>query len=281
MFDFDEKRPSDVPIVVLDTETTGLFPGIGHRVVEIGAVRLESWQPVAEISHLIYPERKMDPRASAVNGITDADLIGQPTFAQIAPELSTLLEGALLVAHNASFDAGFLGIEYFIADQMNLSGSRQPVLPNPWLCTLLLARRHFHFGRNNLGHIARRLGVRVGQAHRALNDVYTTAEILKRMVRQLGQRKLKTVGDLLYAQGEPVFTPPPPNVFLPESVREALTDGRQLHILYLGQSGETEWIITPLYPGEHRGVGYLVGDCHRDGDRRTFRLDRIFSAAIV
>ena len=281
MFDFDEKRPSTIPIVVLDTETTGLYPGLGHRVVEIGAVRFENWQAVAEFDQLVNPERPMEAKASSVSGISDADLLGQPTFAEVEPELSALLDGALLVAHNASFDAGFMGIEYFIARQTELDGSRQPVLPNPWLCTLLLARRHFYFGRNNLGHIARKLGVRMGRAHRALNDVYMTAEILKRMVRELEKRKMETVGDLLHAQGEPIYTPPPPNLFLPEPVMTALGNGRQLRILYLGEKGETERTITPLYPSEHRGVGYLVADCQLRNDRRTFRLDRIFSAELI
>jgi DNA polymerase III subunit epsilon len=281
MFDFDEKRPSQIPIVVLDTETTGLYPGLGHRVVEIGAVRLENWQPVAEFDQLIYPERQMEPKASSVSGITDVDLLGKPTFGEIASELATFLDGALIVAHNASFDAGFLGMEFFISRQAELTGSRQPVLPNPWLCTLLLARKYFYFGRNNLGHIARKLGVRMGRAHRALNDVYMTAEILKRMVRQLEKQRLATVGDLLYAQGEPIYTPPPPNVFLPEPIVEALANGRQLHILYLGENGETERTVTPLYPSQHRGVGYLVADCHLRNDRRTFRLDRIFSAELI
>ena len=281
MFDFDEKRPSTIPIVVLDTETTGLYPGLGHRVVEIGAVRLENWQPVAEFDQLIYPERPMEAKASAVSGITDADLLGKPTFAEVEPALSALLDGALIVAHNASFDAGFLGMEYFIAHQGELKESRQPVLPNPWLCTLLLARQHFHFGRNNLGHIAYKLGVRMGRAHRALNDVYMTAEVLKRMVHELEKRKLETVGDLLYAQGEPIYTPPPPNLFLPEPVIDALGNGRQLRILYLGEGGETERTITPLYPSEHHGVGYLVAYCHLRNDQRTFRLDRIFSAELI
>ncbi len=281
MFDFDEKRPSTIPIVVLDTETTGLFPGLGHRVVEIGAVRFENWQAVAEFDQLIYPERPMEAKASLVSGISDADLLGKPTFAEVLRELSALLDGALIVAHNASFDAGFLGMEVFIARQAELDGSRQPVLPNPWLCTLLLARRHFYFGRNNLGHIAQKLGVRRGRAHRALNDVYMTAEILKRMVRELEKRKIETVGDLLYAQGEPIYTPPPPNLFLPEPVMVALGNGRQLRILYLGEDGETERTITPLYPSDHRGVGYLVADCYLRHDRRTFRLDRIFSAEVI
>jgi DNA polymerase-3 subunit epsilon len=281
MFDFDEKRPSQIPIVVLDTETTGLFPGLGHRVVEIGAVRLENWQAVAEFDQLINPERPMEAKASSVSGITDFDLLGKPTFAEIEPDLSAFLDGALVVAHNAKFDADFLGMEYFIANQVQLMDSRQPILLNPWLCTLLLARQYFHFGRNNLGHIARKLGVRMGRAHRALNDVYMTAEILKRMVRQLEKQKMETVGDLLYAQGEPIYTPPPPHLTLPEPVSAALRNGRQLRILYLGENGETERTITPLYPSQHRGVGYLVAHCHLRDDRRTFRLDRIFSADLV
>lgn len=281
MFDFDEKRPSQIPIVVLDTETTGLYPGLGHRVVEIGAVRLENWQAVAEFDQLINPERPMEAKASSVSGITDFDLLDKPTFAEIEPELSAFLAGALVVAHNASFDAGFLGMEYFIANQVQLADSRQPVLPNPWLCTLLLARQYFHFGRNNLGHIARKLGVRMGRAHRALNDVYMTAEILKRMVRQLEKQRLETVGDLLYAQGEPIYTPPPPQLALPEPVRAALGNGRQLRILYYSDKGETERTISPLYPSQHRGVGYLVAHCHLRDDRRTFRLDRILRADLV
>ncbi len=280
MFDFAEKRPSQIPIVVLDTETTGLFPGLGHRVVEIGAVRLENWQTVAEMDQLIYPERKMEPKASSINGITDADLADKPTFAQITPELSTLLDGALVVAHNAAFDAGFLGMEYVISDPTGFA-LRTPVLPNPWLCTLLLARRHFYFGRNNLGHIARKLGVRMGKAHRALNDVYMTAEILKRMIRQLEKQRLETVGDLLHAQGEPVYTPAPPDLPLPEPIVEALANGRQLRILYLGESGESERTITPRYPSQHRGTGYLIAYCHLRDDIRTFRLDRIFSAEVI
>ncbi len=106
--DFEAKRPSDIPITVIDTETTGLFASMGHRVVEIAAVRYENWKPVGELSTLLNPERKMEARASSVNNIYDEDLVGQPLFADMADDLLALTDGALLVAHNASFDAGFL-----------------------------------------------------------------------------------------------------------------------------------------------------------------------------
>ncbi len=281
MYHFDEKLLSEIPIVILDTETTGLNPAMGHRVVEIGLVRLENWQVVAEINQLIQPGRRMDVKASAVNGITDGDLKAQPTFAQVVDDLLVLLEGALIVAHNAAFDASFLGQELFITGKA--VDPQRPSLPNPWLCTLTLARSYFHFSSNSLSNIARALNVRMGQAHRALNDVYMTAEILRRMWQQLQQKlRLHTVGDLLHAQGGPLYAPPPPNLFLPPPITAALQGKQNLQILYMdGRGGESQRLITPLYPTEYNGTGYLIAYCHQQKDQRTFRLDRIFSAYIV
>lgn len=283
MFDFAEKRLADIPVVVLDTETTGLEPGLGHRVVEIGAIRLETaggkaWQVVAEMSQLIHPGRRMDANASRINGIYDADLAGAPSFHGVLPDLCRLVEGALLVAHNARFDADFLGIEWYIE---GLARAETAPLLNPWLCTLQLARRHFHFGRNSLSYIATNLGVRMGRAHRALNDVYMTAEVLKRMARQLAGQRLETVGDLLFAQGGPIHLPPPPHVYLPPPLDEAMAAGRSLKILYLGEAGETKRVIRPHYAAEHEGVAYLIAFCHLRQDIRTFRLDRVFSAELL
>ncbi len=281
MVNFAEARPFTIPTVVIDTETTGLNPALGHRVVEIGAVRLENGAVTAELSQLIQPDRPMDPKASAVNGITDEDLRHQPRFAEIAPALLDMLDGALLIAHNAPFDAAFIGQELFISGYGASREPGLPLLPNPWLCTLLLAREFFYFGSNNLGNVARQLGVRMGLAHRALADVYMTAEIFKRMVRKLQKQRLETVGDLLHAQGGPIYTPPAPQVFLPLEIQEALRHGRNLRILYLNpKQGESRRTITPLYPTELNGVGYLVAHCHLRGEQRTFRLDRIFSAEI-
>jgi DNA polymerase-3 subunit epsilon len=275
-----EDTPIDeIPLVVLDTETTGLYPGLGNRVVEVGALRLEGWQEIGTFDRLIYPDRAMDAKASSINHIYDSDLAGQPRFVDVADELATLLDGAIVVAHNAVFDAGFIGLEYWLAGYAQ--DEREPVLPNPWLCTLLLARKHFHFGRNNLGYIAQQLGVRRGTAHRALNDVYMTAEVLKRMTRQLTKKGFKSIGDLLHAQGEAIYTPPMTPVPLPEPLDEAVADNKRAQILYFGPDGTTERIITPRYATRHRGEAYLIADCELRDDQRTFRLDRIFSASLV
>ncbi|MCI0398449.1 MAG: WYL domain-containing protein [Chloroflexi bacterium] len=280
MLELLERPLTDVPLVVLDTETTGLHPGLGHRIVEIAAIRLEpdpagKWQITGQFDQLVLPGRRMDPAATQVNGIRDADLVGAPPFSAVADQVVALLEGALLVAHNASFDAGFLGMELYIRSLAAEPGQYATTLPNPWLCTLRLARQLFHFGHNNLGHVARLLGVRAGRAHRALNDVHTTAEIFKRMVHPLAERRLESVGDILHAQGGAIYTPPPPLAHLPSPLAEAITGRQSLRIIYRGPGGATERTITPLYPATYQRVAYLVAYCHLRQDQRTFRLDRI------
>ena len=273
------------PLVVLDTETTGLNPKTGDRVVEIGAVRYGpgpsgSWQIEGEFNELVNPGRRMDPGASRVNRIYDEDLAGKPSFTQLAAEFLTFVEGAVFVAHNARFDAEFMGMELYI-HSLNEPAKDLGELNNPWLCTLQLARRHFYFGRNNLGNIARALGVRSGRAHRALNDVLVTAEVLKRMSRELAEMGLITVGDLLHAQGGPIYAPKPAKTSLPPVVAEALSKKRPLRISYEGAYGYSERVIDPHYSTSAGGHVYLIAHCRRNNDQRTFRLDRILSAELV
>lgn len=278
MFDFAEKRLPEIPVVVIDTETTGLRPAFGHRVVELGAVRLESWEVVAELSEVINPGRDIPADVSAIHNIYNEDVANAPTFEQLMPRLNSFIDGALLVAHNARFDADFLGMEYHIANfRHGLSAS----LPNPWLCTLTLAREFFHFRRNNLSIIAQSLGVKMGRAHRALSDVYMTMRVLKEMARKLKKRRLETVGDLLYAQGGAIFAPAGIAITLPRTIQDAITNQQNLLLYYQAQQGRTERIVTPAYPTQADGVDYLVAYCHLRKDQRTFRLDRISEMRIA
>ncbi|KAA3662253.1 MAG: WYL domain-containing protein [Chloroflexi bacterium] len=279
MFDFAEKRPFETPLVILDTETTGLHPWLGHRIVEIGAIRLENGQVIDTFNQMLDPGRSMDPAATAVNGIQDSDLIGQPLFSNIIDDLLSFLDGALIVAHNAGFDADYLGMELFIDSYASTKPSLK--LSNPWLCTLQLARKNFHFGQNNLGHIAQKLGVRIGRAHRALNDVYTTSEVLKRMVAELEKQRMNTVGDLLLAQGGPIYATTPELPFLSPIIQEALDTQQSLRIVYKGQRRESQRVITPFYPTYNLGNSYLIAHCHLNDEQRTFRIDRIVDAELV
>lgn len=280
-----DKELSDAPLVVVDTETTGLSPALGHRVVEVAAVRLERWHEVDHFDMLVNPGRPMDPAASRVNGIYDDDLVNAPPFTHVAGSLQKLIDGALLVAHNARFDAAFLGMEFSLVHARSPDEQSSPPLTNAWLCTLQLARRFFYFRRNSLADVARSLGVSSARAHRALSDVYTTIGVLKRMSSQLEAMGLKTVGDLLNAQGGPIFAVQPERPSLPNRLSgplsEALARHCSLRIRYQTQRGETERIISPIYATEAQGRGYIVAFCHLRQAQRTFRLDRIVEAYVV
>ena len=271
---FEEALLNQTPLVVLDTETTGLHPGMGDRVVEIGALRLEGSEEVGTFEHLIYPDRLMSPDASAINHIYDRDLANKPTFAAIADDFLQFIDGAVLVAHNASFDANFLGMEMYLAGRAE-AAVRQPSLANPWICTLQLARRRFHFGRNNLATVARRLQVRVGRAHRALGDVYTTAGVIKAMARQLNRESVVTVGDIFHAQGGAIYAAPPPDIELPPQIADAISEQNPIELLYM-DGGELDITIIPRYAMRHRGVPYLIGKVYGTQETRAFQISMIF-----
>lgn len=261
----------EVPLAVLDTETTGLEPALGHRIIEIAILRLENWQEVGQINQLVNPGRPIDPSASRVNKIFDADVANAPPFSHLADDIDRLLDGAIVIAHNAAFDAAFVSAEWMLTDR--------PPLLNPCACTLQLARRRYNFWRNNLSEVARALGVRTGRAHRAMNDVWVTSQIFQRMLKDLHHWGIYTVGDLMHAQGGPIYFPPPPPIDLPSPLNEAVHNRTPIGIRYLDDLGNvTERVIEPYYLSSFRDEDYLVAFCRLQEAQRTFRLDRILGA---
>ena len=99
--------------VLFDTETTGLDPALGDRVIEIAVLELINDLPTGQHFHrLIDPERDVPEEATRIHGFSRADLVGKPLFAEIAEELITFVGDGMLVAHNAPFDFGFLNAEF-------------------------------------------------------------------------------------------------------------------------------------------------------------------------
>jgi DNA polymerase-3 subunit epsilon len=257
-----------VPLAVLDTETTGLEPALGHRVIEIAILRLENWNEVGQINELVNPGRPIPPEASRVNRIYDADVATAPPFTHFADRIAQLLEDALVVAHNAAFDAGFVATEWVLTDR--------PPLLNPCACTLELARRRFNFWRNNLNEVARALGVRTGRRHRAMNDVWITSQVFQRMLRDLQHWGINTVGDLMHTQGGTIYFPPPPDISLPSPLQAALSNRTPIGIRYLHDDDSiTERVIEPYFAGTFRDADYLTAFCRLRNAQRTFRVDHI------
>src|SRR6476620_7456261 len=98
----------DTPIAVLDVETTGASADFGHRVIELGIVRLEAGRIVAEYQQLIDPQRRISAGVTALTGISQSMVDGQPTFTDQLPAAMQLLRGAAVLGHNVRFDLSFL-----------------------------------------------------------------------------------------------------------------------------------------------------------------------------
>ncbi len=158
--------------IVLDTETTGLDPANGHRIIEIGCVELIGRRLTGNNFHqYLQPEREIDPGAIEVHGLTNEFLADKPRFADLVDDFLAYIDGAELIIHNAPFDVGFLNHE------LRLCERRQKVAD---LCgildTLSLARKLHPGQKNSLDALCRRYSV--DNTRRELHGALLDAEIL-------------------------------------------------------------------------------------------------------
>ncbi|MEM7206862.1 MAG: DNA polymerase III subunit epsilon [Pseudomonadota bacterium] len=164
--------------IVLDTETTGLDPAQGHRVIEIGAVELIDRRLTGNhFQQYLQPDREIDQGAIEVHGITNEFLADKPRFENIAQDFLQFIDGAELVIHNAPFDVGFLNSELTLTSHPAVE-SRCSVLD-----TLLMAREMYPGQRNSLDALCKRLDVDSSQRtlHGALLDAEILADVYLRM----------------------------------------------------------------------------------------------------
>jgi DNA polymerase-3 subunit epsilon len=158
--------------LIIDTETTGLDPALGHRIIEFAALELVDRRPTGRNLHLYFdPEREVDFGAAEVHGMTWEDLKGKPRFRELAPQIVDFVRGAEWIIHNAPFDLGFLDRE--------LDRTALPRCADVYggvVDTLALARDAFPGKRNNLNALCERFGV--SNAHRTLHGALLDAQLL-------------------------------------------------------------------------------------------------------
>jgi DNA polymerase-3 subunit epsilon len=163
--------------VVLDTETTGLEPERGHRIIEIGCVEMQNRRATGVHFHeYLNPEREIDAGAAAVHGITLDKLAGKPRFAEVAARFLEFVDGAELVIHNAPFDVAFLDSE--LKRWAALAGAEATSIRARCrvLDTLALAREMHPGQRNGLDALCKRYAI--DNSHRALHGALLDARIL-------------------------------------------------------------------------------------------------------
>ncbi len=164
--------------IVLDTETTGLDPAAGHRIVEIGAVELVNHLPTGRVRQIyINPERDMPPEAFAVHGLSAEFLAAKPVFAAIAADFLDFIGDATLIIHNAEFDLKFLNAE--------LARLEKPALPAARAVdTVGMARRKFPGAQASLDALCRRFQIDLSDRalHGALKDARLLAEVYLELI---------------------------------------------------------------------------------------------------
>ena len=172
--------------IVLDTETTGLDPRQGHRIIELAGIELVDRRATGRRVHFrIDPERDIDAGATEVHGMTWDDLKGKPKFRDIADEFAEFARGAEWIIHNAPFDMAFLEAEFALAGRPACAGMCARLVD-----TLALAREAFPGKRNNLDALCERFAVDHAQRtlHGALLDAELLADVYLAMTR--GQESL-------------------------------------------------------------------------------------------
>ena len=188
--------------IVLDTETTGLDPLDGHRLVEVGCIELINGIPSGQTFHAYFnPERSMPEEAFAVHGLGDEFLKDKPFFAESADELVAFLGDAPLVIHNAAFDLGFLNAELERAGRNAITRERL-------VDTLLIARRKHPGGSNRLDDLCVRYAIDNSRRtkHGALLDAELLAEVYVELIgARQAQLVLSQAAAPSLAIGEPII----------------------------------------------------------------------------
>ena len=164
--------------IVLDTETTGLDPKSGDRIVEIGAIELFNHMPTGKTFHeYLNPEKKMPLEAFAVHGLSDDFLKGKPLFRQIMENLTTFIGESKMIIHNAAFDMKFLN-----AELLKAGGRLYPL--DQAIDTLMIARKKYPGAQNSLDALCRRFSIdnSVREKHGALLDSELLSDVYLELI---------------------------------------------------------------------------------------------------
>lgn len=205
--------------IVLDTETTGLDPAAGHRIVEIGAVELINHLPTGRARQIyINPERDMPPEAFQVHGLSAEFLADKPVFAAIAADFLEFIGDATLIIHNAEFDLKFLNAE--------LARLEKPALPPARAVdTVGMARRKFPGAQASLDALCRRFQIDLSDRalHGALKDARLLAEVYLELIGGRQADLALTAAAAAAAAGVPAAARPqrPPRPHAPTPEEEA------------------------------------------------------------
>lgn len=203
----------DTEFSVLDVETTGLSAR-NNRVIEIGIVKIKNLKVVDRYTTLINPGCDIPYFITQFTGIANSDVAYSPCFYDTAEEIEEFIGNSVMCGHNLSFDEGFLRYEF-------IRNGFEP-LSNLNICTLKLSRKIFSsLNSKSLGSVAKYLGIKNRDSHRALSDAEATAQILIKLIKKLSKEKgIRTLQQLL--EFESSVVPANLNLKLPKEIYDSI-----------------------------------------------------------
>jgi DNA polymerase III epsilon subunit family exonuclease len=264
----------DLQFVAFDTETTGLVPA-HERIVELSGVRFTLDGEISTFESLVDPGRPIPAVASRVHGIRDEDVRGQPEIGPVLDEFARFVADALLLAHNAEFDVGF------VVQEAARTGRTLPRVPI--VDTVEISRRvRSDLPNHKLETLSKALGCAAPTYHRALADSQTLMNCFRALAKDgFEQGDLRglmqaTNGALTFGPDERLWMWLPPEL---APIEEALIGQSKVTILYEpeGRRQETRHVV-PRGWMRRPGATYLMAWCDRDRADRSFRLDWILRA---
>lgn len=270
------KKIEEVEFTVFDTETTGLAPQAGDRIVEIAAVRIKGDQVLGTFESLVNPGRDISEAAFAVNHISQKMLEQAPAIEAVMPGFLDFSKDSCLCCYNAGFDMGFLNNELKLMDK--------DILRQAQVIDILKMSRRLLPGleRYALWFVAQQLGIRQQQEHRALSDVRMTLGVFNRLRDNLSRKGIDDFDNFLSLFGLGINYAGDLNNRKIAEIQEAIDLGVKLKIKYISSSGQvTAREVTPKQVRQENSHYYLSGYCSLRSEERSFRVDGILQLEII
>lgn len=271
------KKIEDVEFVIFDTETTGLDPQSGDRVVEIAALRFKDKKRLGEFHSLVNPGRPVSERAFEVNRIGEEMLKGAPRMEELFPEFLDFIRSSCLCSYNMPFDLGFIDNELKLAGLAPLEGFALVDI-------LTMSRRLLpKLERHALWFVAKSLGLEKPQEHRAFSDVEMAWEVFQRLKDMSLDKGINGFESFLTLFGTSARILEGIAEQKTARIEEAIEQGFKLKIKYFSRSSAqvSEREVVPKEIRIEGGVAYLSGFCSLKNQERTFRIDNILDLEII
>ncbi len=271
------KTIDEVEFVIFDTETTGLEPRSGDRIVEIAGIRFKAKERISTFNVLVNPGRAISEAAFAVNKISQDMLKGAPSIEEVIPKLLNFIQGSCLCSYNAGFDLEFISNEFKISNKR---------FPEDILVVdiLKMAKRLLPgLERYALWFVAEKLGFKRKQEHRAFSDVELTWDVFNKLRDILSTKGIYDFTNFSNLFSITAHLLNSVNNQKIAQIQEAIDLGVKLKIRYLSVSGAevSEREVIPKEIKQDKGKSYLVGYCYLRNEERTFRIDGILHLEII